>query len=373
MNGAFCPQQALADLPVKVRKPFESLLAVGQIDAAVLELVLTAGLLAGDVSRLLAFAAGFLYLQANGVPVGDVIRMAKQLNRRVNLSWSERRWRDEHGRLSRAVTLERLAADDMHYELSAYEAHLPARWPGYLIRSSRRLGMEGLRQRHCVASYHDQIQRDRCAIAVVFLDRQRWTVQVFLNRDPERPLALGQMRTRDNVQASQAVAEAIHERLGVPFRPQSRGADTQQTPRCYRENLRRVLPVLQAQGTKEVTVSFDGSGDSGSIWDIRFDPAWEGDEPIVSIVNVHCEYDHDAKRWIQSTGLEDVPLKEAISALTYDYLEETDVDWYNDDGGYGDLIINASAGTVALNVHRRLVESTCEYAGAFDIASGEAL
>lgn len=92
MSRAFCPEEALAHLPANVRQPFENLLAVGQIDASVLELVLTAGRLAGDGSRLLGFAVGFLYLQTKGVPVADVIRMAAQLHRRINLSWSERRW-----------------------------------------------------------------------------------------------------------------------------------------------------------------------------------------------------------------------------------------------------------------------------------------
>lgn len=373
MSGACCPNRALANLPAKIRKPFDSLMASGQMDAAVLELVLIAGRLAGDTSRLLGFAAGFLYLQGKGVPVSDVIRMAAQLNRRINLSWSERRWRDEHSRLSRAVTLERLAADDVHYALSAFAAHLPPNWPGYLIRSSRRLGMEGLRQRHCVASYHDQIQQDRCAIAVVFLNRQRWTVQIFLTRDPERPLVLGQIRTRNNVAASPAVAETIHERLGIAFQPISHGVTTALAPRCYRENLRRVLPLLQEPGIREVIVSFDGSGDSGSIWDVRFEPAWEGEEPIVSILKVASRQDPDSRRWIESPVIEEVPLKEAISTLAYDYLEETDVDWYNNEGGYGDLTIDVRAGTVALMFHRRLIESTCEYSEAFDIATGHVL
>ena len=372
MSGGFCVHRALSALPSKVRKPFESLLAVGQIDAAALELVLTAGRLAGDASRLLGFAVGFLYLQARGVPVADVIRMADQLNRRVNLSWTERRWRDEHGRLSRAVTLDRLAAEQMRYETAAYEAHLPAHWPGYLIQSSRRLGMEGLRQRHCVASYHEQIQRDRCAIAVVFVERQRWTVQLFLTRDTERPLSLGQIRTRDNACASPAIAEIIHERLGVAFRQEAADTPSPVTPCCYRENLRRVLPALEAQGTNEVVVDFDGSGDSGSISDIRFDPACEEDT-MVSILKLQSEFDRDSGRWIQSTGFEDVPLKEAISNLTYDYLEETGVDWYNNEGGYGELTIDVSAGTVALNVHQRLVESTCEFSEEFEIATGNPL
>lgn len=243
---------------------------------------------------------------------------------------------------------------------------------GPVISSAPVGDWEGLRQRHCVASYHDQIQWDRCAIAVVFLNRQRWTVHLFLTKNPERPLSIGQIRTRDNVRAPEAVAEAIHERLGIEWRRPTGTARTSEEPRCYRDNLRRVLPVLEAQGTTEVTVSFDGSGDSGSIWGIHFSPEWTGDEPRVSLLKLRREYSETGS-WRTSTEVEDVPLREALEALTYDYLEETDVDWYNNDGGYGDLIIDVNAGTVALNVHRRLTESTCEYSDEFEIASGEAV
>ena len=64
-------------------------------------------------------------------------------------------------------------------------------------------------------------------------------------------------------------------------------------------------------------------------------------------------------------------LNEAIDELTYDYLEETGVDWYNNDGGYGELVIDVNAGTVALEVNVRYTESTTEYSAERDIATGE--
>ena len=77
---------------------------------------------------------------------------------------------------SRRTTLERLSAANEVFDLSGFEAHLPSRPPGYLIRTSKRPGMEGLRQHDCVAEYHTAIQRRYCAIATVFVNRMRWTV-----------------------------------------------------------------------------------------------------------------------------------------------------------------------------------------------------
>lgn len=372
MTATFRVHDELQSLPAKVRQPFERLLAVGQIEEAVLEMVLKAGRQAGDSVRLLGFAVGYLYLQSRGVPIADVIQMAEQLERRINLSWSERRWRDEHGRLSRAVTLQRLAAENVDYDVSRYKELLPRRWPGYLIGSSRRLGMEGLRQHHCVASYHDQIERDRCAIAAVFLDRQRWTVQLIRTEDPHRPLRIGQIRTRDNLCPSAAVREAIHDLLGIEYvQLPSEVSSIVEEPRFYRDNLRRVLPVLRGAGTERVSVSFDGSGDSGSIHDVSFEPEWGNDRPLVTMLKEMRVYDKDQQTWMRATQEEDMPLTEAIAELTYDYLDESGVDWYNNDGGYGDLVIDVRAGTVALTVNQRYTESTCEYEAELDIASGE--
>jgi hypothetical protein len=92
----------LATLPPKVAVPFRQLLAAGQLTEDVLAVVLDAGDLADDPSKLVGFAVGYLHLRSQGVPVNDVVRMAKSQRRRINLAWSAKRWELEHERLSRA-------------------------------------------------------------------------------------------------------------------------------------------------------------------------------------------------------------------------------------------------------------------------------
>lgn len=361
-------------LPRKVGMPLRELLAVGQVDEEVLSTVLDAAELAGSQTKVLGFAVGFLHLQSQGVPVKDVIRMARAQRRRIRLDWSARRWQEEHDRLSRAETLRRLGEANVHYDVAQVAAWLPARFCGYLILTSRRLGMEGLRQRHCVASYHAQIQAGYCVIASVFIDRERWTVQLARTGDAAAPLRIVQMRSRFNKVPTREIREAIHHELGIRLEKRSAaqeaGPDEEARPRAYMENLRRILPVLRANGVRRVTVSFDGSGDSGSIDDVYY-----GDAPIDgAALSVEIEVLNrvfEAGQWVTSRVLETKDLNTAIEALTDDYLEETNVDWYNNDGGYGKLTINVDEGTVELEVNVRFTESSTEYSCTRDIVSGE--
>ena len=178
--------ERLNTLPAKVATPFRQLLAAEQIPQDTLSTVLDAGDLSGDSHKLLGFTVAYMQLRSQGVPIHDVIRMAQTQQRRINLNWSAKRWKLEHERLSRAEALSRLARDNIIYNVEKYEALLPDRFDGYLIRTSRRLGMEGLRQRHCIAAYHTQLLNCSCAIAAIFVDRQRWTVQLVTTNDPDR-------------------------------------------------------------------------------------------------------------------------------------------------------------------------------------------
>jgi hypothetical protein len=138
----------LSNLPHKVALPIRELVAAEHLSEDDAHLILDAGECAGEHHRLLAFAVGYLNLRGQGVPVHDVIRMAKAQSRRVNLGWSAGRWKSEHDRLSRAEALATLARENVTYDVAKFAQHLPGKFPGYLIRTSRRLGMEGLRQRH---------------------------------------------------------------------------------------------------------------------------------------------------------------------------------------------------------------------------------
>jgi hypothetical protein len=368
--SAVLQQQAFS---AKAVLPFKRLIEAGQLDESTAEVVLAAGALdprvKGNPQKLVGFLAGYLFMQSQSVPVNDTLRMAHELGRTVNLSWTPRRWKEEHDRLSRAMTLKRLTGENVHYDLSTWLYLLP-RFPGYLIRSSRRLGMEGLRQRHCVAAYHDRIMSGRRAILVVFLEGLRWTVEIALTNDPDRPLDLLQVKGRFNVNPTPDQRSRIHEILGIEERVSS-PALSQAVPRYYLDNLQRILPVLRAHGVESVTVNFEGSGDSGSIEDIGFTPEIDHNDITVRVYQHWRHFDGD--QWVSQNTEVDVPLETAISELTDDYLSETDVDWYNNDGGYGDLTINVEAGTVTLNINVRHVDSSCEFYRALDITTGDEL
>lgn len=366
----------LAALPRKVAMPLRELLAVGQLSEETLGTVLDGAHLAGSPAKALGFAVGFLHLQSQGVPVKDVIRMACAQRRRIRLDWSARRWKDEHDRLSRAETLLRLRDENVQYDLAAVAAALPPHFRGYLIHSSRRLGMEGLRQRHCVAGYHGQVQAGYCAIASVFVDRERWTVQLSRTGDAQAPLRIVQVRSRFNKMPSAEVRAAIQQELGIraPTRAAALAADNDEAPvpHTYMENLRRVLPVLRADGVKQVTVSFDGCGDSGSIGDIHYgDARIDGAAREVEVEAMSRHF--DCGQWITQRALETKTLDAAIETLTDDYLVETGVDWYNGDGGFGELTIDVEEGTVSLEVSQRFTETSTQFSRTSNIATGEAL
>lgn len=372
MSIASSIEERLEALPRKVGVPLRQLLAVGQISEEVIGTVLDAADLAGQSATLLAFAVGLLHLQSRGVPVSDVVRLARAQGRRIRLDWSAKRWEDEHNRLSRAATLQCLARENVQYNLAAYEAYLPKGFPGYLIRSSRRLGMEGLRQRHCIAGYHAHIQAGYCAIAVVLLARQRWTVQLALTGRRAAPLRAVQIRSRFNETPSATMRHLICARLGIG------PGDEREEPACpsegvthlYLENLRTLLPVLREHHVKQVTVCFDGGGDSGSIDRIEYGEAAIDAAAIEVDIEVNARHFQEG-RWVNERGRERKDLNAAIEELTNDYLEEVHVNWWDNDGGFGHLTIDVEEGTVQVEVSVRYTESSCEYGRTLDISSGE--
>lgn len=369
MSAALSVNDRLHALPRKVGMPLTRLLESEHISADVLEGVLDAGELAGNRDWLLGFTVSYLHMQAQGIPVRDVIRMARAQRRRVKLSWSPRRWRDEHDRLSRAETLVRLRAENVSYDVAKYVSRLPKHFCGYVIRNSRRLGMEGLRQRHCVASYHQMLVAGYAAIVVVFVDRRRWTVQVAETAGDCKPLRIQQIRSKLNEPPSAEVRSKIHEMLGIPIMQRDVVALPAQR-HVYMENLRRVLPMLRQHGVETVEVSFDGSGDSGSIDGVAFIGAEiDGDAIGVELEGIRQYYENGA--YASERTLRQLSLEEAIKEIAQDYLEETGVNWYDNDGGFGELSIDVVQGTVSLEVNVRVSHSDVEFRATKDIETGE--
>ena len=344
-------------IPRKVAIALADLLKIQMVTEHTVETIGKAATLSNQPQHLLGFAIGMLDRRMNGVPVADTVRMAYELGHRLNLRWSPRRWREEHDKLSRLVTVQRLGEDNVEYDLSAYERHLPGKWPGYLLRSRLKLGLEGHRQDHCVASYVDRVGAGRCAIATVFVDRKRWTVELVKTGRAEDPLRIRQIRGKRNRGPTAAQRRAVHEALGRPTsaRPPAdgpQGWDPEgDRERPYARNLQRVLRVLRAHDVAAVRVVFAGSGDSGQIDDIHIHPEEAGQATVVCELH---QVDHIRGQWHGVTVPHEVSVREAIHAITLDCLEHTGVDWCNNEGGQGHLEIDVEAGTVELMIERTM-------------------
>lgn len=371
MTGTDILRHRLSLLPGKTGLVLQRLFEADLLSAQSLGVILDAGDLAGDCNKLLGFAIAHGELRAAGAPVADALAMARRLGARISLSWSAKRWKAEHDRFARAETLKRLSAENVHYDLSKFDAVINAKFPGYLIRTSRRLGMEGLRQRHCVASYHDRIKAGHCAIASVLLDSARWTVELRLTGDEARPLTIGQIKAHCNRSADSSVKEAICGFFGASPQDQiPQFCNGAPAGRAYMENVRRVLPALRPNGVARVVVSFEGCGDSGSISGIWFGGSdFDAKETLVETVGVTRGLVDG--QWVSERGIKTKSVYEAIEDITYDYLEETGVNWYDNDGGFGDFVIDLEKGTVALDVITRFTESETAFAAERDIETGE--
>ena len=113
-----------------------------------------------------------------------------------------------------------------------------------------------------------------------------------------------------------------------------------------------LLDVLAAAGITTVTVTFDGSGDSGQIGDIE---AKSGDE-VLALPSDEIEIasavwgSSEAKRQILSISL-------IIETMAYDFLSLTHDGWENDDGAYGDFTFDVTERTITLGYNERRMAS----------------
>ena len=121
------------------------------------------------------------------------------------------------------------------------------------------------------------------------------------------------------------------------------------------EQAKAILRLCKEKGATEIVVRFDGSGDSGSIDEVYIDLK----EPLI------VEYDeestrYDGDKWVTTSTTKQVQLRDALEQITYDMLEKTGIDWYNNDGGYGELNVDLVQGTIQLEVNSRYTEVTTD-------------
>jgi hypothetical protein len=112
-----------------------------------------------------------------------------------------------------------------------------------------------------------------------------------------------------------------------------------------------VFEALSAAGIALVNVTFDGEGDSGQIDNII---AWKDQEEItISDQTVTVQ----SASWDgREVAFQELPLREAIEQLCYDFLEQEYGGWENNDGAFGEFTLDVAARTVELEFNGRYTD-----------------
>jgi hypothetical protein len=108
-----------------------------------------------------------------------------------------------------------------------------------------------------------------------------------------------------------------------------------------KQRTRDVLTQLKIEGYTGVSISFDGSGDDGSI---NGATAFRGDFTLNE--RVHDDYYRYEPQ-----------ITNSLVDLGYAILSNSGYDWYNNDGGYGSIHISLLTGDVQLDIRIRVTDT----------------
>ena len=108
-----------------------------------------------------------------------------------------------------------------------------------------------------------------------------------------------------------------------------------------------LLTQLNLLGAKHVYVEFSGSGDSGQIDGVYYRDKNDDFQNIPSdmIAWTKQTYDEQPK---ETTNMK---LVDVLEDICYRALDETDLDWYNNEGGQGNLHIDFTETPVAISLN----------------------
>ncbi len=114
------------------------------------------------------------------------------------------------------------------------------------------------------------------------------------------------------------------------------------------EQLMEVLIQLADQGVTGIKVHYDGGGDSGAIEAIVYTDQEDAEFSDIDLLN----------EWDENINL--ATLNSSAYANIQNFAQETILDniedWWNNEGGYGDLLIKVPSGEYTIDNNIRVVE-----------------
>lgn len=117
-------------------------------------------------------------------------------------------------------------------------------------------------------------------------------------------------------------------------------------------NKDRLFDGLMVAGITHVTVTFDGTGDSGQIDSIA---AWSSDKPVDFPA---VEIPYAALTWdIPEVEMRSLSLEDVVEQLAYDFLDDTHDGWENNGDAYGEFCFDARARCIHIEFNERSISS----------------
>lgn len=107
------------------------------------------------------------------------------------------------------------------------------------------------------------------------------------------------------------------------------------------DHFKFILASMAMKGICKIIADFSGSGDSGSVDSVRF---YDCDEELVDgLGTVVVPWQKSSKfyrdgKWVEEVHKTSQSLHDVMTDLAYTALESTGLDWYNNDGGQGEVV-----------------------------------
>jgi hypothetical protein len=114
------------------------------------------------------------------------------------------------------------------------------------------------------------------------------------------------------------------------------------------EQLMEVLIQLADQGVTGIKIHYDGGGDSGAIENIVYTDLENAEFSDIDLV-ISWDEDKDLEKLNSSAYA-------TIQNFAHETLLDNIEDWWNNEGGYGDLLIKVPSGEYLINNNVRIME-----------------
>lgn len=113
-------------------------------------------------------------------------------------------------------------------------------------------------------------------------------------------------------------------------------------------NKEQIFPALEAAGITRMTLSYDGSGDSGCTQDVR---ALRGDD-VIEIPDTQVDVQHQS--WQGDIVTESWSLPQALDIWCMDIAETHHDGWEHHEGAYGEFTLDITTQTICLEHNTRI-------------------